>query len=682
MEETDSESRNELFYIREGADERAVTVRELFAELVTGTVPIHTQIRRAAETTAHSLEQDAELSGLLPFYSRKLYARLQGSHAEAFTTLLLFLMLCGPAVFFRTELVYYFISTFSFLLLSALIPTFTPEPSPVYQVEKTRSAIRDLYLLLPYLNLACGPFLYGKFLPRNSLARKLWNPLFWIAYAALTFALALLPRSQSPAILAAAVASMVFFLLLTWTVSREKANRLRNILKASGLPPPPKDPFFTLRKTADLPLPSATLRKYKLIPSRKEALSGILHLILYLALFFVTICAPFLLVQQWKFQHYREKLTTSGVPVDPAALSGRERTFSRTALRRMTALPEEKHGALPNLFRADAFPEEYLAHLKKRLHEHRKDATIMENMLKDTAFREKAGTEKLSRAEREKFHDMEGYVITGFFAGTRGWRETFRNLTRIAQWKEEAGAYSGTHVVRQMICRRLPLASEEELAEYDSCLRASEKATPQKWEAISAETFLELLASVPEKPFFLRNYFRNQLLAEMTYLKEHLIGREIYEIRTELKEIGTKKNINSLTFFLTNTIMDVHFTGMSADLAQIRCLRTLLALERHFRKYARDAETPADLVPEFLEKLPRDPFSGKELRFRKGAMLQRIREIIPRDGAFDTAIHDRTVTGIRVYSVGRDDTDDDGRDWNADGKTETADISFTILRTQ
>ena len=157
-----------------------------------------------------------------------------------------------------------------------------------------------------------------------------------------------------------------------------------------------------------------------------------------------------------------------------------------------------------------------------------------------------------------------------------------------------------------MICRRLPLASEEELAEYDSCLRASEKATPQKWEAISAETFLELLASVPEKPFFLRNYFRNQLLAEMTYLKEHLIGREIYEIRTELKEIGTKKNINSLTFFLTNTIMDVHFTGMSANLAQIRCLHTLLALERYFRKYARDAETPADLVPEFLEKVPRD----------------------------------------------------------------------------
>ena len=72
--------------------------------------------------------------------------------------------------------------------------------------------------------------------------------------------------------------------------------------------------------------------------------------------------------------------------------------------------------------------------------------------------------------------------------------------------------------------------------------------------------------------------------------------------------------------------------------------------------------------------------TGKELRFRKGAMLQRIREIIPRDGAFDTAVHDRTVSGIRVYSVGRDSSDDDGRDWNAGGKTETADISFTIFR--
>ena len=304
----------------------------------------------------------------------------------------------------------------------------------------------------------------------------------------------------------------------------------------------------------------------------------------------------------------------------------------------------------------------------------------VENMLRDTTFREKAGTEQLSRAEHEKFHDMEEYVITGFFAGTRGWRETFRDLMRIAQWKEEAGAYSGTHVVRQMICRRLPLAGEEELAEYDSCLRVSENAAPQKWEALSVETFLELLASVPKEPFFLRDYFRNQLLAEMAFLKERLIGREICDIRTELKEIGTKKNIDSLTFFLTNSIIDVHFTGMSADLAQIRCLRTLLALERHFRKYARDAETLADLVPEFLEEVPRDPFSGKELRFRKGTMLQRIREIIPRDGAFDTAIHDRTVSGIRVYSVARDGSDDNGRDWNAGGKTGNIDIGFTIIR--
>lgn len=82
-----------------------------------------------------------------------------------------------------------------------------------------------------------------------------------------------------------------------------------------------------------------------------------------------------------------------------------------------------------------------------------------------------------------------------------------------------------------------------------------------------------------------------------------------------------------------------------AKLAQVGAMRVLLGVERyrlaHKRWPARLEDIPADLLP---GGLPRDPFDGLPLRYR------------------------RTTDGVVVYSVGNDRTDDGGVVVNEDGR--------------
>jgi hypothetical protein len=115
--------------------------------------------------------------------------------------------------------------------------------------------------------------------------------------------------------------------------------------------------------------------------------------------------------------------------------------------------------------------------------------------------------------------------------------------------------------------------------------------------------------------------------------------------------------------------------------ASFRIFRTGIALERFRRKYGRDAAALSELVPEFLSAVPLDPFDGKELRYRTGRLTERLRRIadLP-DGTFNCVIEDRKIHGVRVYSIGKDRIDDDGRDWNPGGGVMTRDQSLTIPR--
>ncbi len=128
----------------------------------------------------------------------------------------------------------------------------------------------------------------------------------------------------------------------------------------------------------------------------------------------------------------------------------------------------------------------------------------------------------------------------------------------------------------------------------------------------------------------------------------------------------------------------------SRQIANQRILRTALAAELYRRRYGHWPERLSDLVPEFLDAVPLDPFNGEELRFKHGDLTAYELELMPKgspepapDFGFDA---DETVeipeliptlmipdqskftvkhhpvsrSGFRVYSVGPNRRDDGG----------------------
>lgn len=100
------------------------------------------------------------------------------------------------------------------------------------------------------------------------------------------------------------------------------------------------------------------------------------------------------------------------------------------------------------------------------------------------------------------------------------------------------------------------------------------------------------------------------------------------------------------------------FEGNNSCLAYCRAARTALALERYYLAHGRWAESIDVLVPAHLASVPKDPFDGQALRFRR--------------------LHD----GFVVYSVGEDLNDDGGKvlDEDQGGKTRGPDIGLLAKR--
>lgn len=96
--------------------------------------------------------------------------------------------------------------------------------------------------------------------------------------------------------------------------------------------------------------------------------------------------------------------------------------------------------------------------------------------------------------------------------------------------------------------------------------------------------------------------------------------------------------------------------GIIADgsaLAHVRTARVALAVQRYRLAAGELPDTLADLVPAYLDAVPIDPFDGNELRYKK------------------------LEIGFVVYSIGRDENDDGGRErLPAKGW----DITFTVER--
>jgi len=88
--------------------------------------------------------------------------------------------------------------------------------------------------------------------------------------------------------------------------------------------------------------------------------------------------------------------------------------------------------------------------------------------------------------------------------------------------------------------------------------------------------------------------------------------------------------------------------------AQIRCAVVALAIERFRIARSQWPESLDSLVPEFIVKIPMDPFDAKPLRYR------------------------RLNDGVVIYSIGPDEEDNGGKLDRGDLKKHGTDIGFRL----
>ncbi|TKJ33954.1 MAG: hypothetical protein CEE38_19105 [Planctomycetes bacterium B3_Pla] len=95
-------------------------------------------------------------------------------------------------------------------------------------------------------------------------------------------------------------------------------------------------------------------------------------------------------------------------------------------------------------------------------------------------------------------------------------------------------------------------------------------------------------------------------------------------------------------------------------LAHVRTARVALAVQRYRLAVGKLPDTLADLVPAYLDGVPRDPFDGNDLRYRK------------------------LEPGFVVYSIGQDLSDDGGQEKlpqkTRKGRRLNWDVTFTVER--
>ena len=94
------------------------------------------------------------------------------------------------------------------------------------------------------------------------------------------------------------------------------------------------------------------------------------------------------------------------------------------------------------------------------------------------------------------------------------------------------------------------------------------------------------------------------------------------------------------------------------NVAHLNTARVGLAVQRYRLASGKLPETLAELVPAYLDAVPKDPFDGKEMRYKK------------------------LETGFVVYSIGEDGSDDGGKERPRERSSPPSpwDVTFFVLR--
>jgi len=184
--------------------------------------------------------------------------------------------------------------------------------------------------------------------------------------------------------------------------------------------------------------------------------------------------------------------------------------------------------------------------------------------------------------------------------------------------------------------------------------------------------------------------------------KYFLVFKEPFPLRLKTAEdIEDQAKRSSFTKPITKQFSHIQniILGKNAhSIAWCQTAKTVLAVERYRLKYRKLPETLTDLVPDFLPKVPTDPFDGRALRYRIKEGEIRTQEVKisnpqaaenqakrkkplfpfvksgPKPGYKEIKYTDK---GYAVYSVGKDRTDNGGslKKYGTD-----SDITFSINR--
>jgi hypothetical protein len=94
------------------------------------------------------------------------------------------------------------------------------------------------------------------------------------------------------------------------------------------------------------------------------------------------------------------------------------------------------------------------------------------------------------------------------------------------------------------------------------------------------------------------------------------------------------------------------------SIAQLHTARTGLAIQRYRLATGKLPDNLTELIPTYLDAVPKDPFDGKDLRYKK------------------------LETGFVVYSIGEDGNDDGGKEKprKRTGSDVPVDVTFIVQR--
>ena len=665
------------FYYRDASGEvKEAAYDDLVHLLLYGKITVKTPFRRENDPEFTAIGRDPEFAQMLPELHGFINQMRYPFYSENFKILLcltsvILTFLFLPSTIFRLIAVFFFVAVILFLPLgkynSMQILSGEPQSFPL--------------LLLPYLNCFGAPCLYGR--QRQKIGLKAsWTDyllrgsfilipiLFWIPPA-------------TPAVDTMILAAEGFFFLLSfisgiriWKTGKELIEKRKRI---SGLPPPVPQPFFMFKLKRN-EMYHILKKKYG---TREKGFCAMYKGMTFLLLSLLILFIPFYLFSFAEAACYQEKLQNAGYAVTYE--DAYAHTYRKADAAKIDVSRKINEECLPSLFTAKEISPGYIAKAKDFLKSNRDNLELFQEMYEETGVREPGDAKKLDASMQEipdyrRFHYLEDLIVMQAVFEKRPPQETLAKLDRLQQWITEDSFFYISGSLLRFMDYRLKQASAGELNEYLAYWNRQEKELPLKMKRKFNQSCPSLLTLTEDSNTFFpfSEYFRAKHLQARYEAIQTLAGREYADIKDHLK--AYREKIRSFPNWLLTA--DENFKMESRYYADIRTVKTGIALQSYYRKYGKDAEKLSDLVPEFLPEIPRDPYTGQELKYRKGKMTHRFRSIVEKDNAFDTKIEDEKIQGVRVYSVGKDLVDDGGRNWNGGSKKETSDIAFTIVRGQ